>query len=145
MWQGSARYGLADEGEERYGLESCFMARSGDAWRDGADQLWSGAAVMIVRTEFSFRQTFGPIDECVSRLPAWGGAIADGGCWGHVPFAKACKTVGKRAVLGRRLSWARGWAVVLPRSPVGLRALYGHPGGELNFRVAADQDWFTLV
>lgn len=100
---------------------------------------------MIVRSEFSFRQVFGPIEEVVARLPPWGGAIADDGAWGHVPFVKACRAAGKRAVLGRRFALGGLWAVVLPRSPAGLRALYGTPADGLELVRAAEEDWYTLV
>lgn len=100
---------------------------------------------MIVRTEFSFRQVFGPIDEVVSRLPKEGGAIADDGCWGHVLFAKACAAQGKRAVLGRRVALGNRWGVLLPRSPDGLRALYATPAGPLDPSRAAQQDWYILA
>ena len=97
---------------------------------------------MIVRTEFSFRQVFGPIQEVVARLPSYGGIIADDGCWGHVPFAKACKAAGKRAVLGRRFPLGERWVVVIPRSPAGLRDLYGTPDGPLDLARAVDLDWY---
>lgn len=102
---------------------------------------------MITRTEFSYRVVFGPIQEVASRLPVWGGAVADSGCWGHVPFTKACQAAGKHAVLGRRFPWGsgQGWAVVLPRTLTGLQALYGTPTGPLDPVRAADEDWVTIV
>ncbi len=55
------------------------------------------------------------------------------------------KKAGKRAVLGRRFPLGPRWAVVLPRSPAGLRALYGTPSAALDLRRAAEEDWYTLV
>lgn len=80
---------------------------------------------MIVRTEFSFRKVFGPVEEVVARLPPWGGIIADDGCWGHVPFAKECAKAGKRGILGCRFPVGAGAIVVVPRDASGLKALYG--------------------
>lgn len=98
---------------------------------------------MIVRTEFSYRKVFGPVAEVVARLPAEGGVIADNGCWGHVNFAKACAAAGKKAVLGKRFPWGDRWAVAVPRSPTGLRALYGASGATFDPVLAADSDWFV--
>jgi DNA polymerase III alpha subunit len=101
---------------------------------------------MIVRTEFSLRAVFGPVKEVVAALPPWGGIIADDSTFGHVPFAQACKAVGKRAVLGRRFPIAGGgWVVAVPRSPAGLRALYGVPVGPLDPLRAAEEDWWTVI
>lgn len=101
---------------------------------------------MIVRTEFSFREVFGPMKEVVARLPAWGGVIADTGTWGHCGFTKECVKQGKRPILGRRVPLGgRGWAVVIPRSAAGLRALYSLPAGPLDPLRAAQEDWFLAL
>lgn len=97
---------------------------------------------MILRTEFSYRKVFGPIAEVVARI-AVGAVIADDGCWGHVNFAKECAKQGKHAVLGKRFPWGDRWAVAIPRSPAGLRALYGAPPGDFSPSYAADSDWFV--
>lgn len=101
---------------------------------------------MIVRSEFSFRKVFGPMKEVVARLPSWGGAIADDGTWGHVPFVKECAKQDRKPILGRRVPLGgQGWAVVLPRSSRGLKALYGLPVGPLDWTRAADEDWWVLA
>lgn len=105
---------------------------------------------MIVRSEYSFRQVFGSIKEVVSRLPPWGGILADDGCWGHVPFAKECARTGRRAVLGHRFKRPGGPLIVVPRSPAGLRTLYSIIGrGEDPARAAADMiraaEWYGVV
>lgn len=46
-----------------------------------------------VRTEFSFREAFGPINKVVPALTAIGASaagIVDGGTWGHVRWRKGC-------------------------------------------------------
>src|SRR5688500_15652220 len=48
---------------------------------------------LSVRTEFSFGETFAPLDRIVARLKALGASaagIVDMGTWGHVQWAKAC-------------------------------------------------------
>lgn len=52
-----------------------------------------------VRTEYSFGETFAPIDQLVkSGCTAMG--IVDNNTWGHVPFYQACKKAGIRPLLG---------------------------------------------
>jgi DNA polymerase III alpha subunit len=81
---------------------------------------------VLVRSEYSFRQVFGHMKEVVAALPSWGGIIADSGVWSHVHFATECAKQGKKAVLGCRFPRAAGGPViVVPRTPAGLRALYG--------------------
>lgn len=99
---------------------------------------------MIIRTEFSFRKVFGPLAEVVALLPSKGGVIADDGCWGHVPFAKECAKQGKRPILGRRIPWGDRWAVIVPTCTDGLRALYAHPGGQLDLDYARGQRWHVF-
>lgn len=83
---------------------------------------------MIVRTEFSFRTAFGSVEAAQARLPL-GGVIADDGCWGHVPWAKAAAKAGKRWGLGARVrvggkktDWRE--VILVPRTDPGLRELY---------------------
>lgn len=86
---------------------------------------------MIVRTEYSFRQAFGTPEAVLARLPE-GGIIADDGCWGHVPWAKASLKAQKRWGLAARLRVATtpegksDWRdlILVPRTGAGLRELY---------------------
>lgn len=56
-----------------------------------------------VRTEFSFRETFAPIDRTAAALSALGceaAAIVDGSTWGHVRWAKAAAKGGWKPLFG---------------------------------------------
>ena len=81
---------------------------------------------MLIRSEFSFREAFGPMGEVLKRLPPWGGILADWGTWGHVGFAGPSRVLGTRITLASNLeSPERGPDIVIvPRSPSGLKALY---------------------
>lgn len=61
-----------------------------------------------IKTEYSFRQTFGPIDQVAQRckeLGATAACISDlNNTFGHVPWHNACKKVGLRPVYGVTLS-----------------------------------------
>lgn len=100
---------------------------------------------MIVRSEFSFRQVFGHVKDVVERLPAWGGVLADDGCWGHVPFAKACKAAGKHPVLGCRFIHENVPLVVVPKSPRGLTALYQMVATGFDAQRCPDEDWAVVA
>jgi len=59
-----------------------------------------------IRTEFSFRNAFGPIKKVAAALeelkcPA--AAIVDGGTWGHVRWAKALKEKGIKPIFGTEI------------------------------------------
>lgn len=56
-----------------------------------------------VRTEFSFRQAFGPVGRCAAAVAALGATaagIVDGGTWGHVRWSKAASARGFRPLFG---------------------------------------------
>lgn len=56
-----------------------------------------------VRTEFSYRQAFGPINEVAAALAALkcpSAGIVDGGTWGHVKWEKACSKAGITPLFG---------------------------------------------
>ena len=62
-----------------------------------------------VRTEFSFKQAFGPLPRVASALAALrtgAAGIVDPGTWGHVKWAKALKPVGVGAMFGTELTVA---------------------------------------
>lgn len=64
-----------------------------------------------VRTEFSFRQAFGPVPRvaaAVKALDAPAAGIVDGGTWGHVRWAKAAAAQGFKPLFGTE------FAVALP-------------------------------
>lgn len=60
-----------------------------------------------VRTEFSFRKTFGPVERVAARIAALGApaaGIVDGGTWGHVRWAKAAEKHGFLPLFGTELT-----------------------------------------
>lgn len=60
-----------------------------------------------IRSEFSFGETFAPIDRIIARLKALGcgaAALVDGGTWGHVEWAEACAKAGIQPMFGVQLS-----------------------------------------
>lgn len=60
-----------------------------------------------VRTEFSFRSTFAPIDRVAARITALAApaaGIVDPGTWGHVRWAKAAEKAGWRPMFGTELT-----------------------------------------
>jgi DNA polymerase III alpha subunit len=60
-----------------------------------------------VRTEYTFGETFSPIDRCVARLKAIGATaagIVDPGTWGHVGWDKACRAADIQPLFGVQLS-----------------------------------------
>ena len=60
-----------------------------------------------VRTEFSFRQAFGPVPRAaaaVSALGAAAGGIVDKSTWGHVRWAKAAAASGFKPLFGTELT-----------------------------------------
>lgn len=56
------------------------------------------------RTEYSFRNVFGPIQRVVAADSGPALGIADTGTWGHVPFFNACKKAGKKPILGAEIA-----------------------------------------
>lgn len=56
-----------------------------------------------VKTEYSFGETFAPLDRVIDRLKAIGctaAGIVDTNTWGHVPWVEACKKAGVQPLLG---------------------------------------------
>jgi DNA polymerase III alpha subunit len=72
-----------------------------------ADGAWSLAIPQLrVRTEFSFRNAFGPVAKVVSALTALGcpaAGIVDGGTWGHARWAKALAKTTTKPLFGTEL------------------------------------------
>ena len=94
--------------------------------------------VLRLRTEFSFRKAYGPVQAVVDRLKEAGAttaAITDtNGTWGHVAWSKACKKAGLRAIFGVELSvvpnatvrekQTTAQVILLARNAEGLQELY---------------------
>ena len=86
-----------------------------------------------VKTEYTFGQTFAPIERLVARLKEQGctaaGVVDLNSTWGHVPWFKACRAAGIKPLLGVDSVVAdediaqRMW--FLAKNQVGLSELYG--------------------
>lgn len=65
-----------------------------------------------VRTEFSYRQAYGPVPKVVERLKAIGttaaGIVDTAGTWGHTEWEKACSVAGIQPMFGREWKIDRG-------------------------------------
>ena len=57
-----------------------------------------------LRTEYSFRKAYGPIEKVIKKADGDAIGIADSGTWGHVAFSKACKKAGKKPLFGVEIS-----------------------------------------
>jgi len=106
---------------------------------------------MIVRTEFSFRSSFGSVEAALAMLSS-GGIIADDGTWGHVPWGKAGKATGKPVGFGVRVKvggakddWRE--VVLVARSEAGLKDMYGivKAGGRLAAADMMSDGWFLVA
>lgn len=86
------------------------------------------------RTEYSFRQASGSVDDVLAATEGPVGICDRSGTWGHVQFAAACKKAGRKAILGveiltvnnmkeREKQGANGMAF-LAKSNKGLREIY---------------------
>lgn len=53
-----------------------------------------------LRTEYSFRKAYGPINKVVSCSAGEAVGIADSGTWGHIPFLNECIKQNKKPLLG---------------------------------------------
>ncbi len=92
-----------------------------------------------VRTEFSFRNTYGPIEKVVTKLKQTGcqaAAITDrSSTFGHFQWNKHCKKAGIKPIFGVELAFTSDvtlrekkqptyWLSLLARSTSGLREIY---------------------
>lgn len=57
------------------------------------------------RTEFTFRQVYGPIDKVIAATQGPVGICDRGGTFGHVSFESACKKAGRKALLGAEIAF----------------------------------------
>ena len=86
-----------------------------------------------VRTEYTFGQTFAPINRVVQRLKEMGctaaGIVDEDSTWGHVPWHQACRSAGIKPLLGVSIvvsdddTPSRMW--LLARNADGLSEMYG--------------------
>ena len=92
-----------------------------------------------VRTEYSFRTAYGPIEQVIDHLKrsgCWIAAITDrSSTFGHVNFAKLCKLHSIKPIFGVELAFTPDvnvrvkrqelyWLSLLARSDAGLREIY---------------------
>lgn len=96
-------------------------------------------AQLKIRTEYSFRTCYGPIEQVVNRLQSSGiiaAAITDrNGTFGHIAWSRLCKAAGIKPIFGVELAFTPDVAVkerrqelyylpLLARSDAGLREIY---------------------
>lgn len=92
-----------------------------------------------IRTEYSFRNVYGPIDKVAERLKVLGcrkAAITDrNSTFGHVAWSKSCKKAGITPMFGVELSFTPDitvkerrqnilWATVIAKTQAGLKEIY---------------------
>lgn len=83
-----------------------------------------------VRTEYSFGETFAPVDRVIERLKEIGctaaGMVDINSTWGHVRWYKACKEAGIQPLLGVELAVGEDERAMwfLAKNEAGLRELY---------------------
>mgnify|MGYP003646243695 CR=1 FL=1 len=58
-----------------------------------------------LRTEYSFRNAYGPIKKVIGATEGEAIGICDAGTWGHVAFRDACKEVDKKAIYGVEIAF----------------------------------------
>lgn len=97
-----------------------------------------------VRTEYSFGDTFAPLDrlvECLKEQGCQAAGIVDGSTWGHVSWHKKCRAAGIKPMLGVELvvsdeedSTPRMWFIA--RNLDGLRELYKFSSKAHQFTLA---------
>jgi len=99
------------------------------------DREGEGTAVihLRLRTEYSFGQTFAPVERLIERLKAIGctaAGIVDGSTWGHVRWFNACREAGIQPLLGWEVAVAEDGSETAPRmwalakNEAGLRQAY---------------------
>lgn len=57
-----------------------------------------------VRTEYTFREAYGPVEKLLAASEGAIGICDKNSTWGHVAFSKACKEAGRKGLLGVELS-----------------------------------------
>jgi DNA polymerase III alpha subunit len=56
------------------------------------------------RTEFSFREVYGPVARVLESTAGPIGICDRGGTWGHIAFWKACKKAERKCLLGMEVA-----------------------------------------
>ena len=51
-----------------------------------------------LRTEYSFRNAYGPVEKVINATEGDSIGICDAGTWGHVAFRDACKKANKKPI-----------------------------------------------
>ena len=77
-----------------------------------------------VRTEYSFRLAYGPIEKIVAQFGMEALAITDNGTWGHVPFVKTCEKYKVKPILGVELPVGGNMMGFLAKNNQGLSEIY---------------------
>jgi DNA-directed DNA polymerase III PolC len=57
-----------------------------------------------LRSEYSFRKAFGPIQKVIETAGQKAVGVCDTGTWGHVTFSKQCKSLGVKPLFGAEIS-----------------------------------------
>ena len=58
-----------------------------------------------LRTEYSFRTAYGPVEKVIDASEGNAIGICDAGTWGHVSFRDACKQVDKKPIYGVEIAF----------------------------------------
>ena len=58
-----------------------------------------------LRTEYSFRTAYGPVNRAIDAAEGDAVGICDTGTWGHVAFQRACKEAGKKPIYGVEIAF----------------------------------------
>ena len=58
-----------------------------------------------LRTEYSFRTAYGPVQKVIDASEGNAIGICDTGTWGHVSFRDACKQVNKKPIYGVEIAF----------------------------------------
>jgi DNA polymerase III alpha subunit len=86
------------------------------------------------RTEFTFREVYGPIEKVLAATAGPVGICDRNGTWGHVSFAEACKKAGRKPLFGAEIAVVENmklkekqgvnWMSFIAVNEAGLRELY---------------------
>jgi DNA polymerase III alpha subunit len=63
------------------------------------------------RTEFTFREVYGPIEKVLAATQGPVGICDKGGTWGHVTFEAACKKADRKPLLGAEIAFVENMKV----------------------------------